>query len=358
MTDTTAVRWFTAMTAAAVFALAVPALAAQSPAPVSVVDSLGREVAVPGTISRIISLEPEITRIIVALGAGKRLVGIDFFLRHHDHLFPLVFPAAELLPVVSNQGQELNYEEAIRLRPDIVFASPSEFRMADSIEKKLRIPVVSLASMGRIGALLDEIGIVGRILGREDRAARLVAIFRENLANVRGLASSRTGGEHPSVYLAFWGSLVRTPVSYEPVDMAGGRNVASGLLPDYLGAAGATVSIEKILLWDPEVILVQGNYLPAERQLTIEGIFRDRRLASIRAVKSGRVYYTFGFWYWWDPALVLVESLYLSRLLNSSPVSPSDLGREGDAIFREFYGVDGAFKALCRVLACDEWTTR
>jgi ABC-type Fe3+-hydroxamate transport system substrate-binding protein len=358
MTDTKVLRRIMAIIAAAMFALAVPAVAAQSRPQVSIIDSLGREVAVPGTVGRIISLEPEITRIIVALGAGERLVGIDFFLRHYDHLLPIVFPSGGLLPVVSNQGQGLNYEEAIRLRPDIVFASPSEVHMAESIQKKLEVPVVSLASMGRIGALLDEIGTVGRILGREDRAARLVAVFRDNLAGLQGLASSRPGADHPSVYLAFWGSLVRTPVSYEPVDMGGGRNVASGLLPDYLGAAGATVSIEKILLWDPEVILVQGNYLPAERQLTIEDIRRDRRLASVRAVKSGRVYYTFGFWYWWDPALVLIESLYLSRLLHSGRASMSDLIREGDAIFKEFYGVDGAFNTLCRVLACDEWTTR
>ena len=42
---------------------------------ISVVDSLGRTVAVPENARRIISLEPEITRIIVALGAGERLVG-------------------------------------------------------------------------------------------------------------------------------------------------------------------------------------------------------------------------------------------------------------------------------------------
>ena len=325
---------------------------------IHVVDSLQRTVTIPARIERIISLEPEITRIIVALGAGERLVGVDFFLRHHDRLFPLIFPACKRLPVVSNQGQDLNYEEAIRLRPDIIFSSPSEFRMTEAIERKMRRPVVALASMGKFQDLLAEIETLGRILGREERAAELVSFFRSRMASVRKIGLARAAGACPSVYLSFWGSLLRTPVSYEPVGAAGGKNLASDLLPSYLGTAGASVSLEQILAWDPEVILVQGNYPPAERQVTVEGILGDPRLASVRAVRHGRVHYTFGFWYWWDPALVLVETLYLARLFHPGSFPDFDLTREGDAIFKEFYGQEGLFSALCRVLSCHEWKAK
>ncbi len=162
----------------------------------------------------------------------------------------------------------------------------------------------------------------------------------------------------PSVYLAFWNSLVRTPVSYDPVEAAGGRNAASGVLPEYLGAAGATISIETLIAWDPEVILVQGNYPPAERRVSVGTVLRDPRLASLRAVRSGRVHYTFGFWYWWDPALVLVETLYLSGLLRAGAPAGPGLVATGDSVFKEFYGVEGAFSALCRILDCHEWTAR
>jgi ABC-type Fe3+-hydroxamate transport system substrate-binding protein len=339
----------------ALAAMITPAAVGQSRSPVTIVDSLGRKIVVPGRVERIISLEPEVTRIIVALGEGKRLVGIDFFLRHHDRLFPLVFPSSERLPVVSNQGQDLNYEEAIRLRPDILFSSPSEFRMTESIERKMKRPVVALASMGRFRDLLAEIETLGRILGREERAAELVSFFGSRMGSVRGIGPVRAADAGPSVYLSFWGSLLRTPVSYEPVGAAGGNNLASRLLPSYLGTAGATVSLEQILVWDPEVILVQGNYPPAERQVTVEGILGDPRLASVRAVRAGRVHYTFGFWYWWDPALVLVETAYLARLFHPGSFPNFDLTREGDAIFKEFYGVEGLFSALCRVLECHEW---
>jgi iron complex transport system substrate-binding protein len=327
-------------------------------AQVTIADSLGRTVTIPGRVDRIISLEPEVTRIIVALGAADRLVGLDHFLRREDHLFGLIAPGTARLPVVSNRGQDLAYELALRLRPDVVFVSPSEFGLAASIEKKLRAPVVALASIGRLDALLGEIDLLGRALGREERAARLRSCYEAYLGPLGGQAVAGGGGTRPSVYLSFWGSLVRTPVVYEPVDLGGGRNVAAGLLPDYLGAAGATISVEKLLVWDPEVILVHGSYVPDQRQVTVEGILKDPRLASLRAVRSGRVHYTFGYWYWWDPALVLVEVLYLRRLFHPEVRPVADLSLEANRIFKEFYGVDGAFEALCRVLRCHEWSAR
>jgi len=345
----------TVLLAGALLALAAAAPASEG-GQLTLVDDLGRTVTVPGRVQRVISLVPEVTRIIVALGAADRLVGLDHFLRYEDRLFGLVAPGAARLPVISNRGQGLAYERALGLRPDIVFASPSEFGLAASIEKKLRAPVVAVASTGRIRALLEEIKVLGLILDREDRAARLSGLFTERLGPLDGEAGGSE--DRPSVYLAFWGSLVRTPVVYDPVDIAGGRNVAAGLLPDYLGAAGATVSIERLLVWDPEIILIHGSYPPAERRVTVEGVLKDPRLASLRAVRNGRVHYTFGYWYWWDPALVLVEVEHLRRLFGRSDRTAADPMSEGDRIFKEFYGVDGAYTALCRVLRCHEWSAR
>ena len=92
--------------------------------------------------------------------------------------------------------------------------------------------------------------------------------------------------------------------------------------------------------------------------MTVEGILRDPRLASLRAVRARRVHYTFGYWYWWDPALVLVETIYLHHLLHPGKMPRPDIAGEAEEIFREYYGVAGAFEALCRVLGCHEWIPR
>ena len=338
-----------------VLPLLLTAMSVRAQEPLIVKDSLGRQTAVPSVVRRVISLEPEITRLIVALGAGEALVGEDYFLRTHDHIFPVIFPAGRRLPVVSNKGQDLNYELAVRLAPDIVFSSPSETGMTESIQNKLRVPVVALASVGKIESLLEELRLVGGILGRRERAVELERFFRERMAAVRSALADVPGGKRPRVYLAFWGTLTRTPVTYEPVDIAGGVNLAAGLLPPALGAPGTFVSAERILAWDPDIILVHGNYPPADRLVTVEGILADPRFHSLKAVREKSVRYTFGYWYWWDPAQVLLEIQYLARLFYPQRFHGFDLEAEGNLIYEKFYGLKEGYTAIARILNSREW---
>jgi iron complex transport system substrate-binding protein len=211
--------------------------------------------------------------------------------------------------------------------------------------------------MGRFKNLLDELRLVGRVLGREKRAEELASFFDSTLARIRNVVASIPASERrPRVYLSFWGGLTKTPVFYEPVAAAGGINVAEGLLPAYAGTLIAVVGMEKIAAWDPDVILIQGNYPPGQRAVTVGSVLTDKRLASLSAVRAGRVQYTFGFWNWWDPAQVLVETLLLAKAFHPDRFRDIDLPREGNAIFKAFYGLEAGFSALSRILRCDEWS--
>jgi iron complex transport system substrate-binding protein len=318
-------------------------------------DTLGRTVNIPSRVQRILSLQPEITRILLALGAGDRMVGIDYFIKRNDHLFEVIFPEGAQLPVVSQPDGSVNKEFIVRLHPDIIFCSPTEQQVPDSIERSLGIPVAALASMGRYEKLLEEIEIVGALTGLEERAGELVRYFRKKIQFITDSIGPVDERQRPLVYLSFWSSLVRTPVFYEPVNTAGGRNVAENLLPSYSGAIGTIVNIEQILKWDPEIILIHGNYPPGERQVSVEGVNGDRRLRSVTAIRSKKVYYTFGFWYWWDPAGVLAETLYLARLFHPEKFGRIDLEKEGNTIFETFYRKKNIFSILLRTLDFDDW---
>lgn len=320
------------------------------PHPLIVKDSLKREVVVPWRVKRILSLQPEVSRLIVALGAGDRLVGLDRFLRFEDHLFSLIYPPAETLPLVAMNDESINAETILRFQPDILFVSPSEPSLAENLARKLSIPVIALASMGQFELLLEEMALVGRVIDREERARQLMAYFREKLAWLGELLKAYTHRPKPRVYLAFWSSLVMTPVNYDPVKVAGGHNLAEGLLPSFLGTARTVVSLEQILQWNPEIILLHGNYPPSERQVTVEKILADKRLISLEAVRHRRVFYTFGFWYWWDPAEALFESFYLASLFYPEIQSQLNLKKLGEEIFSQFYGVPEAFTRLLTIL--------
>jgi iron complex transport system substrate-binding protein len=322
----------------------------------SVRDDLGRTVSLPARVERIISIQPEITRMIVSLGAGDRLIGIDYSIRSQDHLFGLIFPAGGRLPVVSMSENGVSLEEVLRLKPDVVFASPFERQIVESLERRTSVPVLALASMGRFARQSEILTFVGGILGREARAAELRAYFDARIGRVREAVRDAPPGSRPRVFLSFWGVLTKTPIAYDPVEAAGGINVAEKAMPDVPGAVNTLVGIEQLIRWNPDFILVHGNYPPRDRKVTVESVRSDPRLASVKAVKSGSVRYTFGFWNWWDMAEVAVETLYLADLFHPGVFPGFDLDREGDAIFKEFYGIDGGFSALCGILRCREWS--
>jgi iron complex transport system substrate-binding protein len=329
---------------------------AASQARLTVRDDLGRTVSLPARIERIVSIQPEITRMIVSLGAGDRLVGIDYSIRSQDHLFGLIFPPGTRLPVVSMSENNVNLEEVLRLKPDVIFASPFERQIVESLERRTPVPVLALASMGRFARQAEILAFVGGVLGRETRAAELTAYFDTQMGRVREAVREVPDGSRPRVFLSFWGVLTKTPIAYDPVATAGGINVAEKAMPDVLGAVNTLVSIEQLIRWNPDFILVQGNYQPRDRRVTVETVRTDPRLASVKAVKSGHVRYTFGFWNWWDMAEVTVETLYLADLFHPGIFPRFDLDREGNAVFKKFYGIEGGFSALCGVLRCREWT--
>jgi iron complex transport system substrate-binding protein len=103
--------WTTAARAA-VFVLGL-LFACTEQAPESRIDDLGRPVALTTKIQRVVSLAPNITEMLFAIGAGDRVVGTDDFSN-----FP---PGAKRIPKVG--GMQPNVEKIAALKPDVVLAS-------------------------------------------------------------------------------------------------------------------------------------------------------------------------------------------------------------------------------------------
>ena len=321
----------------------------------TITDSLSRTLTIPANVKRVLSLQSEITRLIVALGAAESLVGIDYFLRTNDRLFRIIYPLETRLPLVSMADYNVNMETLIRLNPDIIFGAPEDRQVCESLQAKIKVPVVALASMGRFDRLLEETRLLGDILNRKERADELTTYFKEIIAGIQNIVLAEPGAKKPRVYLTFYGGLNRTPVFYEPVNAAGGINLAQNLLPSSLGVDKTVVDVEQIIKWNPDFILIHGNYPPRERIVTVENVLRDPRLAAGAAVKNKKVFYTFGFWNWWDMGQVLVESLYLAKLFYPDKFAGVHIDKEGNKIFKKIYGVDSLYSSLSKFLKCDEW---
>lgn len=79
-----------------------------------VTDDLGREITIPVKLTRVVSLAPNLTENIFAVGAGDRLVGVTTFCDYPEEAKAIAKVGDTMTP---------NIETIIALKPDVVFVS-------------------------------------------------------------------------------------------------------------------------------------------------------------------------------------------------------------------------------------------
>ena len=133
-----------------------------------------------GGAQRIVTLAPNLTEIVFALGAGDRLVGVSEYSDYPE--------AARTIPRVG--GLEVDPEKVAALSPELVLAiAEGSGRGAVGALQAAGVPVVVVPS-GSLDAVLEAIRIVGQRLGREAEAQALVDELSRKRAAVRARAAA------------------------------------------------------------------------------------------------------------------------------------------------------------------------
>jgi iron complex transport system substrate-binding protein len=321
----------------------------------TLVDQADRTVTIPRPMERVITVSPPMTRMVVGLGAGDKLVGMETY-SHTDWFigdpawgcgpkWDEVVAKFKGLPDVGT-FDELNIELILSLRPDVVFGSTS---VADKIQESTGIPVVCFKHVATYDAMFDEIEFVGAVLGKDKEAEEINTYFNEELDKVREVTASISEGEKPRVYF-HWGYrrhvFTRAAICYEPIDLAGGINVAKDFAPPTFGWMAIDVSKEQIIEWNPDIILTgRGEVEPV---LTLEDICSDPDLQTVNAVKNHEVYYTPAAFYMIgpEPPRVIIETMHVAKLIHPDKFKDLDVEDEGNELFERFYGVDGLWTEI------------
>ena len=165
----------------------VPSPTIPAPVTVTMTDSVGREVELPGgRLERIISLAPSATEILFAIGAGDRLVGIDDFSN---------YPAETAdIPKLGSFSPDL--ERIVALEPDLVAGSTiTSNEVIEQIES-LGIPVLIVGSLD-VRGVADSIILLGEAVGEEETAQALAA---ELLDRIDAVVVAVAGTERPRIF--------------------------------------------------------------------------------------------------------------------------------------------------------------
>jgi len=165
-----------------VFALAC----ARTETPATTRDDLNRAVTLPPRIDRVITLAPNLTEIVYAIGAGDRIAGTDDF---SDE------PAsARKLPKVG--GMEPNIEKIVALKPDLVLATTNgnHPNLAPALAA-VHIPLFVVRT-DRLDEVPQAMERIAEILGVQSAAP---ASLRAAIAKQK-----RTRAHAPRVMFAVW----------------------------------------------------------------------------------------------------------------------------------------------------------
>jgi iron complex transport system substrate-binding protein len=311
--------------------LAAPAIARAR----EVTDDAGRRVVLPPRVARVFAAGPPASIALFAL-APETLLGWTSRWREAEKAF--VDERWANLPVtgrLTGRGGTANLETVLALRPDLILdygaVSPTFVSLADRVQAQTGIPVVLLD--GRFDAIAASFRTLGRMLGREADGHALAAYADAVLADLDRRVGAIPEAARPRVYYGRGPNGLQTglagSINVETLERVRARNVAAAL-----GAGGlTTVTMEQILLWNPEVVVTTDPTFFA-------GVQRDPLWRSVAALRTGRVHVSppnpFG-WIDFPPGPNrLIGVRWLARVLYPQAF-PEDLREPVAEFYARFY---------------------
>lgn len=146
-----------------------------------VVDVTGERLRFSNPPLTIVSLNPDFTGNVIALGAGDRLVGITDYCWYQDDINT---------PERLGGLWQPNLERIVALKPDLVLATREGNNPGIiSTLRRLKIPVFVSGQSSCFQDYFELLQQLGYILGREKRVGRLIDEFKDRINRIR-LASA------------------------------------------------------------------------------------------------------------------------------------------------------------------------
>ncbi|MEO8216569.1 MAG: helical backbone metal receptor [Acidobacteriota bacterium] len=251
-------------------ALAATLSSCRRPAASALRDDLGREVRVPAPVARVVTLAPNVTEIVAAIGCSSLLVGTDNFSN--------VPSSVASLPKVG--GVQPSPELIARLSPDLVVASSSGSPGLSSVLASMSIPMYSVRTdrSADVSRVMTALGTLMRC-GKPEAAK---VEFEKQLS-----AQRRSRPSHPRVLFAVWPDPLYVAARETFVDdlfeLTGAQNAVAPSVkgwPQY--------SLEAVIANPPDIILYPRA---SGRKDGMEAMFRtDSRWRALPAVSGNRLF--------------------------------------------------------------------
>ena len=245
---------------------------------ISLVDGLGKEIQLDQPAQKIVSLSPSVTEILFAVGAGDQVIGRDSFSNYPSEV-------STITDVGGSMGS-YSLETITSLQPDLVIAAEINTPEQVSAMEGMGLKVYYLANPKTISEIYDMILRVGILSGHSADAEKLNQSLQQRVKQVETTIATATS--RPTVFYELDGTDPAKPWTPGPgsfldelIKVAGGENVAAGLT-----SAWAQISVEELLVKDPEIILLGDSIYG----MTPDQVAARAGWEGLTAIRESRIY--------------------------------------------------------------------
>lgn len=241
--------------------------------PLTITDYLGREVAIPKELNRIVSLAPSHTETLFALGLGDKVIGVTEYCN-----YPLEAQEKDKIGGFAT----VSIEKVVNLTPDLILATGIHEPIIGDLER-LNLTVVVLDPKN-VDDVLGNIRLVGKITGQVETAGELTT----NMEHRIKVITDKTGdAQRLKVFYVTWHdpliSAAPGTLAHDLIQLAGGVNIAEDAKTKY-----PVYSLEILIERNPDVIMVSTKH--GAEGPTVESIRVLLQHTNISAVRNDRIY--------------------------------------------------------------------
>jgi iron complex transport system substrate-binding protein len=327
--------------------LSAAVLAPRAARAATVTDGAGRPVPVPERVERVFPAGPPAAIFLYTL-APELLIGWPRANRPEEREFLL--PDVGARPEVgriTGRGNTANLEVVLALKPDLILdvgsVNPTYVSLADRVQQQTGIPYALLD--GRFDGIPLAYRALGALIGRRDQGEALASSAESTIKTITQRVDTIALERRPRVYYARGPRGLETglggSINVETIELVA-RNVAGGTRGGL-----ANVSIEQVLLWNPDIIVTIDQDFAAN-------VLSDPAWAPVAAVRARRVHLSpklpFG-WVDFPPSVNRLIGLWWLGKILYPDLFPEDLRTLTREFYTRFYHVTPSDAQIDRVLA-------
>lgn len=322
-----------------------------------ITDMKGRAVTIPVSPSRVAVFSGPLAQIPYIIGVQDTIIATTPAVQKSPVL-RMIDSRLSTLPTPRGASGEIDFESLSLLNPDLVIAPPLDGQM---IQKKTSIPVVMVVNSpgDSMTQIKEQVRFLGEIFNHTAPAEKYCSLLDQMNSLLRSRLADISVSERKKVFCGYDASHMMTygndTFLQERIALAGGINSASSLgvalnsssgIPDKVTPAQSEVSLEQVIAWNPDVIIIDTG--------SPQDLYNDSRWASIRAVREHQVYIQpYGIFKWsrQNAESALFYPLWLAKILYPDRLSEISLEEHIFDFFQNFFSYSLSEEQIKAILA-------